>query len=123
MTVMCALRLLTIEQKLADDAVDDDVTRQARRVIGEKLACGCSRIRGTHGRPASGPSTADASHVVVSDQHGSTNAIVTAAAQTWDAWEARIWAKYATRAPRLAFAAEMAAELKWLLQQVSRLPM
>ncbi len=31
LTVMCALRLLTIEQKLADEAVVDTVTRQACR--------------------------------------------------------------------------------------------
>lgn len=29
MTVMCALRLLTIEQKLADEAVVDSITAQA----------------------------------------------------------------------------------------------
>ena len=28
MTVMCALRLVTIEQKLADEAVSEAVTRQ-----------------------------------------------------------------------------------------------
>ena len=32
MTVMCALRLLTIEQKLADDAVVDSVTAQVHHM-------------------------------------------------------------------------------------------
>lgn len=38
-TVMCALRLLTIEQKLADEAVVDTVTAQARLLFGYGLAC------------------------------------------------------------------------------------
>ena len=33
MTVMCALRLLGIEQRLADDAVVDSVTAQVRLIL------------------------------------------------------------------------------------------
>jgi hypothetical protein len=41
--------------------------------------------------------------------------------QVWQDWENRIWSKYATHAPQKRFASELAAELKWLLQQVRAL--
>lgn len=44
--------------------------------------------------------------------------LLRAARQEWRDWEESIWKKFAIQAPRKAFAAEMAAQLKWLLQQV-----
>lgn len=41
--------------------------------------------------------------------------------QEWLDWENSIWSKYATQAPEKRFASELAAELKWLLQQVCAL--
>ena len=38
--------------------------------------------------------------------------------QEWQDWEDSIWNKFAIQAPQKHFASELAAQLKWLLQQV-----
>src|SRR5690349_18104694 len=48
--------------------------------------------------------------------HNSASTLVNG--QEWQDWENSIWIKYAARAPQKPFASELAAELKWLLQQV-----